>query len=143
MTGDARPALTGLCPLLSVYDMPRAKSFYRDRLGFELVHQSPEIDAAEGRYFHWAHLRRGPAEPMLNTAYDANERPAAIDATRGAGHRDVCLYIGCADVDAAYADLIAHGVSADPPKDAPYGMRQFFVTDPDGYVLAFQAPVTA
>jgi uncharacterized glyoxalase superfamily protein PhnB len=80
---------------------------------------------------------------MLNTVSDSDERPAAIDSARWAGHGDVCLYIGCGDVDATYADLIAHGVSADPPKDAPYGMRQFFVTDPDGYILAFQAPVRA
>jgi glyoxylase I family protein len=137
-----RPALTGLCPLLSVYDMPRAVAFYREALGFDLIRHSPEIEAAEGRYFHWCWLKRGAAEVMLNTAYDANERPAAIDMPRWAGHGDTIFYFGCADVDAVRADLVAHGVQADPPKNAPYGMRQVVVTDPDNYLLVFQAPVT-
>lgn len=139
--GPIRPPLTGLCPLLAVFDMPRALAFYRDRLGFDLIGHSPEIDAAEGRYFHWAHLRRGPAELMLNTAYDAGERPAAADAPRWAGHGDTWIYVGCMDVDATHADLVANGIEASPPKDAPYGMRQVFVADPDGYILVFQAPI--
>jgi glyoxylase I family protein len=27
-----------------------------------------------------------------------------------------------------------------PPKVAPYGMKQLYVKDPDGYVLCFQWP---
>jgi len=140
---DSRPALTGGCPLISVYDMNRAVAFYRDQLGFDLVQHAPFVDAAEGRYFHWAWLRRGPAELMLNTAYDANERPASVDAARQAAHADTCLYFGCDDVDAVHADLVTHGVQTEPPKNAPYGMRQVFVRDPDGYNLVFQAPVAA
>jgi len=26
-----------------------------------------------------------------------------------------------------------------PPADAPYGMRQLYLSDPDGYALCFQA----
>lgn len=139
----SRPALGGVCPLVSVHDMNRAIAFYCDLLGFSLVDHSPFVDAAEGHYFHWAWLRRDRADVMLNTAYDANERPAAVDAARRAAHGDTCLYFGCDDVDAVHADLVARGVVADPPRDAPYGMRQLFVTDPDGYGLVFQAPVAA
>ena len=138
-----RPALTGVCPLLSVYDMNRAVAFYRDLLGFALVEHAPFVDAAEGHYFHWAWLRRGPAELMLNTAYDANERPPSVDPARQAAHADSYLYFGCHDPDAVYADLIAHGVAAEAPKNAPYGMRQVFLTDPDGYHLVFQKAVSA
>jgi len=38
--------------------------------------------------------------------------------------------------------LKAHGFSLAPPKTAPYGMRQLYVRDPDGYVLCFQWPAT-
>jgi len=138
---DSRPALGGGCPLISVYDMNRAVAFYRDQLGFDLVQHAPFVDAAEGHYFHWAWLRRGPAQLMLNTAYDANERPASVDAARQAAHADTCLYFGCDDVDAVHADLVAHGVQAEPPKNAPYGMRQVFLRDPDGYGLVFQRSV--
>jgi glyoxylase I family protein len=133
--------LTGLVPLLQVFDMPEAIRFYRDVLGFSVASSSEEIEAAEGRYFHWALLRLGGVELMLNTAYDANERPPARDAPRWRGHGDVGLYIGCDDLDAVHAVLASHGITVDPPKLAPYGMRQLHVTDRDGYVLCFQHAV--
>jgi glyoxylase I family protein len=128
----------GLVPLLQVYDMPEAIRFYRDALGFSVASASEEIEAAEGRYFHWALLRLGGAELMLNTAYDANERPPERDAARWRGHADTGLFIGCDDLDAVHALLASRGVAVDPPKLAAYGMRQLYVTDPDGYVLCFQ-----
>lgn len=133
--------LTGNVPLLQVFDMPAALAFYRDRLGFRLVSASPEIEAAEGRYSHWMWLRRDAAELMLNTAYDANERPPARDEARWRGHGDTCVYIGCDDVDAIWRELRDQGVTAEPPQDTPYGMRQCHVRDPDGYMLCFQHPV--
>ena len=132
--------LTGLCPLIQVYDMPTAIAFYRDRLGFEIIEHSPEIDAPEGRYFHWAWLRLGPADLMLNTAYDEDERPLLPDPARVAAHADTGLFFGCPDVDAAYEALRAAGLELDPPKIAPYGMKQLLLVDPDGYQLCFQAP---
>jgi glyoxylase I family protein len=133
--------ITGLVPLLQVFDMNESIRFYRDMLGFEMVSHSPEIEAAEGRYFHWAWLRLGGAEVMLNTAYDAGERPAIREAARWRGHEDTALYIGCPDVDGAHAYLRSKGLSIDPPVIAPYGMKQLYVRDPDGYILCFQAPV--
>ena len=40
----------GLTPLLQVYDMPTSMRFYRDVLGFEVVHTSPML--GEQMYFH-------------------------------------------------------------------------------------------
>jgi catechol 2,3-dioxygenase-like lactoylglutathione lyase family enzyme len=133
-------ALTGLTPLIQVHDMPEAIRFWCGTLGFELVSSSPEIDAPEGRYFHWALLRQGAAELMLNTVYDEGERPAARDAARESGHRDTCLYIGCADVDALHAELTSRGLRLEPPVTAYYGMRQIYLRDPDGFELCFQTP---
>jgi hypothetical protein len=39
-----------------------------------------------------------------------------------------------------YEHLHAHGVASKPPKVAPYGMKQLYVDDPDGYKLCFQWP---
>ena len=77
---------------------------------------------------------------MLNTAYEFDEeRPPLEDHLRERGHRDTCLYFGCPDVDGAYAELIAKGVVVDrPPKVAPYGMKQMYLHDPDGFGLCFQ-----
>jgi glyoxylase I family protein len=128
-------AVRGLCPLLQVFDMPTALRFYRDVLGFVEVETS-----GQGDDVGWAWLRHGEAAVMLNTAYDEGERPPAPDPARVAAHADTSLFLGCEDLEAAYAHLVAHGVKADPPKVAPYGVKQLYATDPDGYRLCLQWP---
>lgn len=125
----------GLTPLIGVFDMPRALAFYRDVLGFSVVSASPEVETAEGRFSHWMWLRFGAAEIMLNTLYDSNERPMEPPEKRA---NDVAFYIGCSDVEAAYKELTARVLKADPPKVAPYGLKLFGVEDPDGYTIVFQ-----
>jgi glyoxylase I family protein len=127
--------IRGLAPLLQVFDMRTSIAFYRDVLGFEVVTTSK---ARSGDDFDWALLRLDDIELMLNTAYEHDARPAAPDPARVAAHDDAALYFGCPDVDAAYAHLLAHGVHANKPRVAPYGMKQLYVADPDGYNLCFQ-----
>jgi catechol 2,3-dioxygenase-like lactoylglutathione lyase family enzyme len=129
-------AIRGLCPLLQVFDMPTSLRFYRDVLGFAEVSKS-----GEGDDVHWAWLRHGDAEVMLNTAYDDGQRPPTPDATRVAAHADTSLFMGCQDLESAYTYLASQGVKAQPPRVAPYGVKQLFATDPDGYELCFQWPV--
>jgi glyoxylase I family protein len=129
-------AIRGLCPLLQVFDMKTSLRFYRDTLGFAEVSKSGTGDEVD-----WAWLRHGDADVMLNTAYEAGERPPVPDAARVAAHADTALFMGCEDLETAYTYLVAHGVKAKPPKVAPYGMKQLYATDPDGYELCFQWPV--
>ena len=131
----------GMTLLLQVHDMNAALGFYRDVLGFEIVQASPEVDGPEGRYVHWCWLTLGGAHLMLNTAWDEGERPPERDPARQAAHRDTAMYFDCPDPDAVAAVLAAKGIAARGPKDAPYGMRQLYVIDPDGYELCFQRPV--
>ena len=131
MTIDVR----GLAPLLQVFDMPASLRFYRDALGFQVVSSSEPGDEAD-----WVWLRHGDAHLMLNTAYERDTRPPAPDPGRAQWHEDASLYLGCPDVDAAYAHLRARGIAAEPPRVAPYGMRQLYTRDPDGYVVCIQWP---
>jgi len=133
--------LSGCCPLLQVFDMPTALAFYCDALGFEVVSDSDNAPAAS-REFGWCSLRRKGTELMLNTAYDEGERPGKPDAARVAAHGDTCLYFGWEDLDGLYAELRAKGANAREPKVAPYEWKQLYVTDPDGFGLCFQWPVT-
>src|SRR5262245_24132801 len=123
-------AFEGLCPLLEVFDMPAALRFYRDLLGFAVVAQSQPGDD-----FGWGMLQRGDVLLMLNTAYDEGERPPTPDPARVRSHADTGLYFSCRDVDAAYAFLRDHGVDVQPPSVAPYGMKQLWCKDPDGYSI--------
>jgi catechol 2,3-dioxygenase-like lactoylglutathione lyase family enzyme len=128
----------GVLALLQVFDMPTSVRFYRDVLGFEIVQTTPR----EGDQFDWGLLRLNDTELMLNTAYEQEHRPSEPDAARITAHRDVCLYFGCPNVDAAYEHLLAHGVEAEAPKVAPWGAKQLYLRDPDGYTLCFQWPET-
>jgi glyoxylase I family protein len=133
--------LRGLCPLLQVFDMPTALAFYCDVLGFEVTSHSGDA-SSESREFGWCLLKRNGTELMLNTAYDEGERPAQPDASRVVGHGDTCLYFGWEDLDGLYAELLAKGAKVREPKVASYGWKQLYVTDPDGFGLCFQWPVT-
>lgn len=126
----------GVCTLLQVFDMPTSVRFYRDVLGFEVV-QTSERD---GDQFDWGLLRLNDAELMLNTAYEQEHRPAQRELARVAAHADTCLFFGCPDVDAVYHHLRTHAIDVKEPSTAPYGMKQLFVHDPDGYELCFQCP---
>lgn len=127
--------IRGFAPLFQVFDMPTSITFYRDVLGFEVVSTSEP-----GPRFDWALLRLQGVELMLNTAYEEHARPPAPDPVRVAGHADTAIYFACPDVDAAYAYLCAQGVEAEKPVVQSYGMKQLYVTDPDGYILCFQWP---
>jgi hypothetical protein len=39
-----------------------------------------------------------------------------------------------------YAHLTALGLIVSPPRVAPYGMKQLYLTDPDGYEICLQQP---
>ena len=125
----------GIAPLLQVYDMPTAIRFYRDVLGFTIWASSEPSDDCD-----WCGLRLNGAEVMLNTAYEADKRPPTPDSRRITAHKDTCLFFGCENLDAAYGHLREHGVLVEPPKVAPYGMRQLSFKDPDGYGLCLQWP---
>jgi glyoxylase I family protein len=116
--------------------MPTSVRFYRDTLGFEVVSTSPVMGTDR---FHWALLRLGDAEVMLNTAYEFDdERPIPPEPARIASHGDTTLYFGCPDVDGAYEELRNKGASVSKPVVAPYGMKQMSLRDPDGFGLCFQ-----
>ena len=128
--------LDGTTTLLQVFDMPTSLHFYRDLLGFGIVQQSQPVDNCG-----WTWLRLDEAEIMLNTAYEEKYRPDEPDPLRMQAHQDTVLYFGCADVDAAYEFIRSKGISVSEPKNAPYGMRQLYFQDPDGFGICFQHPV--
>jgi len=123
------------CTLLQVFDMPTSVAFYRDILGFEVIMKS---QPAEGDDFDWGLLRHGSTELMLNTQYEKPNRPPAPNRARVAAHDDTALFFSCKDLDAAYAYLRANGIDAKPPVVRPYGMKQVWLKDPDGYTVCFQ-----
>jgi glyoxylase I family protein len=133
------PILEGFAPLLQVFDMPTSIAFYRNMLGFTVASTSDHPRGEDD--FDWVLLRRDGIDLMLNTAYEHDERPPVPSPERTAAHDDTGLFFGCRDLDAAYSFLGSNGISLEPPSVAPYGMKQLWLKDPDGYVVCLQWPV--
>lgn len=125
----------GFATLLQVFDMPTSLVFYRDVLGFEVVSEVPDDLRCD-----WVMLKLHGCELMLNTAYEADDRPSARDSIRVASHADTALFFDCEDVDAAYRALRERGVPAKAPIVTSYGMKQLYLHDPDGYEICLQHP---
>ena len=131
--------IKGLAPLFQVFDMPTSIRFYRDVLGFAITaksnHQYSHEDDVD-----WVLLHLNGTDIMLNTAYEAHERPPAPDPMRIASHEDVSIYFGCPDVDGAYKHFIEKGLVVKPPQTMHYGFYSLNLKDPDGYGLVFHWP---
>ena len=115
--------------------MRRSLTFYRDVIGFDVVSDSGGGDDAS-----WVWLMHGEINLMLNDQYEPGHVPDAPPPERQKWHHDTCFYFA-ADPDAVYEYLRSKDIDLKPPKDAPYGMRQLYLNDPDGYNLCFQQPV--
>ena len=129
--------IRGMAPLFQVYDMPSSLRFYRDILGFDVA----MTDGKPPDHSDWCLLRLHGVELMLNTRYEADDRPPAPDPDRIKAHGDTAIYFDCPDVDAAHAHLKARGVAVEEPWITHYGFRNLTLKDPDGYDLVFHWPV--
>jgi glyoxylase I family protein len=115
--------IESICTLVQVYDMLESLRFYQEHLGFEIARQAP-LFAEPYPHINWVMLRRGNAELMLNTAFEADRRPASRDPAWVAAHRDTAFFFACPDVDAAYEALKSSNLSPKPPIVTHYGRRQ-------------------
>ena len=124
------PRLTNTAAVLLVADLDRSVTYYRDRLGFECeVHGDPPNFATTGR----------DEGRILLALCDTPER---IVPNWHLVHNMWNVYIRVDGVDALYAELQERGAPIDYTiYDAPHGMREFGVQDPDGYDIGFGQPL--
>jgi uncharacterized glyoxalase superfamily protein PhnB len=121
----------GLTPNLVVADLPRSLVFYRDTLGFELVATQPDTAP-----FVFAWLRQGPVNLFLNDAATSRADPKAGAHVKD-GPGGIALYVTMTDIDAFHTRVRDTVSIIDPLETKFYGMREFTITDPDGFVLTF------
>lgn len=122
-------------PTLTVQDVERSLSFYRDQLGLEqdlnlrdedgaLFLASVEVDDAV------IMLTRG----RLNMPLDQRQSGVRLTLLFEPGH----------DIDALLARLTGLGTAVcSPIGDRPWGHRDFTVFDPDGYHVTIARPLGA
>ena len=128
--------MAGTVPLYFVTDIQRSLAYYRGVLGFQV--EATFTNPEGGDDLVWASLSYGEAGVML-ASFQVTDREASPPDTLGLG---VWAYIEVKDADAYYETVSDRGARiAKPIGTMDYGLREFRVKDPDGYVLAFYHPV--
>jgi len=117
--------LTSLAPVLLVEDVREATDYYRDKLGFEVdqYERIPEHYAyasRDGCSVHFACFEGAPPRPNVEVV-----PPDMFDVYFNVDH-------------ALHAELLEQGADLlHAPVRQGYGMYEFRVRDPHGYILAF------
>jgi uncharacterized glyoxalase superfamily protein PhnB len=126
--------LTDVTPNIVVADIDRSITFYRDVLGFSIVATVP--DAAP---FVFAWVQRGGVSVFLNaqSGVDVPELAARPIGGTATLFLMVEAETPAAGVDALFEQISHQAKVVMPLKDQFYGMREFGIEDPDGYILFF------
>jgi catechol 2,3-dioxygenase-like lactoylglutathione lyase family enzyme len=116
--------LTGIAPQLLVDDLPRSIEYYCRCLGFELDFTYDAFYASVSRDGCAIHLKAAP-----KTVADRAHR-------RQREHLDA--YIALRNVAALHDELRSRvALVTKPLEERPWSCRDFYVEDPDGYILCF------
>ena len=124
------PVFTKLTPNLLVASVDRSLAFYVDILGFARGMTVPDQSP-----FAFAAVASGPVEIFFNDATGATkEYPGFAGKPIGATGT---LFIEVEGVNALHDRLKTSVKVVMPLETKFYGMREFAIEDPDGYVITF------
>ncbi|MGH3029799.1 MAG: VOC family protein [Gaiellaceae bacterium] len=128
---------------MPVPDAAAAADFYRDRLGFEVLHYDGGF-AVLGRDAAVVHLWQAGDESWRDR--DSLERPVRSGAESFIAGTASCRIL-VEGVDELYDDLrrsdVLHPVSKDGVEDTDFGTREFATLDLDCNLITFFQPVSA
>jgi len=124
------PHFQKLTPNLLVANVERSLAFYTDTLGFERGLTVPEQSP-----FVFASVTSGSIEIFFNDAATAvKEYPAFGGKPLGASGT---MFIELEGVDGLHDRLQSSAKIVMPLETKFYGMREFAIEDPEGYVVTF------
>jgi catechol 2,3-dioxygenase-like lactoylglutathione lyase family enzyme len=121
--------ITSLAPQFLVDDLAKSVAWYRERLGFEPDFVYESFYASVSRDGFSIHLKWAPKTTADRTNRKQNEH---LDA-----------YIGVREIESLFDELAAKGANIIRPLEArPWGCKDFYVEDLDGYLLCFSEEST-
>ena len=116
--------VTGIAPQFLVNDLERGIAYYRDKLGFELDFKYQDFYASVARDGFAIHLKCAPKLPRDREDRKQNEH---LDA-----------YISVMGIRELFREMETRGAQVIRPlEQRPWACQDFYVEDPDGYVLCF------
>lgn len=121
-----------ITPNLIVADMDKSLKFYRDVLGFSMSQTVPDKPP-----FIFAWMRRGDAEIFLNQHMPPQPGQPDLFAGRPIGGT-LSMYLPLEGIEELLKTVQGNSVKiAVPLHKEFYGMKEFAVFDPDGYLIIF------
>jgi uncharacterized glyoxalase superfamily protein PhnB len=120
----ADTCITGIVPQFLVDDLERAIAFYRDRLGFTHEFTHDAFYASVGRDGFAIHLKHAPK--------------LAAERAHRKQHEHLDAYVAVSGIRDLYGELQKRGATiVQPLEEKPWACLEFYVEDPDGYILCF------
>jgi catechol 2,3-dioxygenase-like lactoylglutathione lyase family enzyme len=121
--------------ILAVSDFDASLTFYRDRLGLDLVATYDDPPYA-------TLVAAGARISLAEQGHAAPDRPGVtMSAPADSSKANVALVLEVEDADAVSRDLAAEGVQfLAEPYSPPWGGSRFFCVDPDGYLVEIEQP---
>ncbi len=112
-----------MSPQLLVTDLDQAIAYYITKLGFEVEFRHEDFYAGIIKDGFSIHLKSG--SPNMEERKNKRAR------------HDLDIVFAVADVQALYDEMLLKEIDiVQPLCDRPYG-TEFYIADPDGYILAF------
>jgi catechol 2,3-dioxygenase-like lactoylglutathione lyase family enzyme len=131
-------------PAMPVRDSAAASEFYRERLGFQVLHED-EGFAVLGRDYAQVHLWQAGDESWRERVA-LRETPVSSGAESFIAGTASCRIL-VDGVDDLYAELstkdVLHPVSREGVSETDYGTREFATLDQDGNLISFFAWVSS
>jgi len=119
----AQPRLTSFAPQFLVDDLMRSMTYYR-KLGFTFSEPWDgfyAIGHLDGLELHLKEAPKHPVERHYRREHEHLDAAAGVDG-----------------IEAFYAQCVANGVPVlKPLATTAWGTKDFYVEDPDGYVISF------
>jgi lactoylglutathione lyase len=120
-----------LTPNLVVPNVEASLNFYRTVLGFQ-----PGITVPDAAPYVFGSVTSGSVEIFFNDQKVVAEEYPALGAKPIGG--SLTLFIEVEGIEDLFRKVQQHGVKITMPmKDQFYGMREFAMEDPDGWIITF------
>ncbi len=113
-----------MSPQFVVSDLDKSLQFYTEQLSFDINFRYEDFYAGIGCDGHSIHLKAGS--------------PSREERERRRKDEDLDLYFGVTDIDSYYEHILSRDIEViQPMRKMPYG-KEFYIVDPDGYILGFK-----
>ncbi len=120
--------ITGIAPQLLVDDLERAMGYYRDQLGFQVEFVYDDFYASVARDGFAIHLKHGA---RLEAERLHRKQEEHLDA-----------FIAVTGIRELFDELQRRGAEVIKTlEERPWACLDFYVSDPDGYILCFSEQI--